>query len=266
MRACLHLTRQLIAKAPLIASLARQHVRTRYVKTVGGFGWAIVQPLVMVATLWFVFTFGFKAQTSVPGLSYSAFFLVGMAAWLLIAESLNSAVGSVSGASHLVKKMVFPLEILPAPPIAAAVLLNLCVLGLVLAVVAIDRGLPWTAVLLPYHVGTALALVAGLAWLTSALNVLFPDMQKLVETLLSVWFWLTPVVWPLALMDGPYLWLLRLNPAVYVVEGYRDCLLSGIPFWQRPVEMALFWTFALLAYVCGSWTFERLKSQFSEMM
>src|SRR5262249_2779976 len=113
MTALIRLLRSLTANVGLALAVAMQQVRRRYVDTVGGIAWSIVQPLIMIATLWFVFSVGFRMRIGDGSVSYTAYFITGAAAWFFISEALNGSVGAVVANAHLVKKVVFPVEALP---------------------------------------------------------------------------------------------------------------------------------------------------------
>jgi ABC-type polysaccharide/polyol phosphate export permease len=262
----LRLVQALYDHAGLVFSMALQQVRRRYIGTVGGTSWSVLQPLLLVATYWFVFSVGFKVQIGDGSVSYIAYFLTGMAAWFLMSESIGASVVSVSGNAHLIKKVVFPVEALPVSPIITSVIVHAGLILIVLGVVLIERRtLPWAVLQLPYYTACAVALCLGLAWLTASLQVFFRDVQKLVEVIIGIWFWLTPIVWSPDML-GRWQWALDFNPAYYVVRGYRDSLIYGVPVWAHPVATAAFWTICLVLLALGAWVFERLKPDFAEVL
>lgn len=265
--ALVRLARSLAANRGIVLDLALQQLRRRYVGTLGGLGWTVLQPLVLIATYWVVFALGFRVTIGDGAVSFTAYFVTGTAAWLLISEAISAGVGSVTGHSHLVKKVVFPIEALPVAPVMMAAILHLVLLAIVLAYLLIERHmLPWTVLQLPYYTICALSLCAGLVLLTSALQVFFRDVQKLVETVLGVWFWASAVVWPADLVPAAWRWLLDANPAWYIVNGYRDSLIYGVAVWERPWQTAVFWAMTGGLLVAGAWVFQRLKSEFAEVM
>jgi len=250
----------------MIRAMAIQFVRERYVGTVGGVVWTVLQPLLLVATYWFVFTFGFKLVivTNVP---FVLCFIAGLAPWLLFAEALTTATGSVVANGHLIRKMVFPSEILPVVHLLAATVVHLGVIAVVVAVVFAHGRVPgWAALQLPYYGLATLVLALGLGWLLAALQVFFRDVARVATAVLNIWFWLTPVVWPLELVPERWHSVLALNPAYYVVQGYRDTLLYDTPFWARPAEAAVFWFVALSLMLIGAAIFRRLKPEFAEVL
>ncbi len=250
----------------MVLDLSLQQVRRRYVGTIGGIGWALLQPLILIITYWIVFALGFRVKIGDGAIGFTAYFVTGTTAWLLMSEAVGASVGAVTSYTYLVKKVVFPVEALPAAPVISSAIVHLFLLAIVAGFLLIDRGLPWTAMLVPYYSLCALTLCLGIALLTSALQVFFRDVQKLVETALGVWFWVTPVVWPVDLVPAAWRPLLNLNPAWYVVQGYRDSLIYGIPFWNRPFAAAIFWVTCIAAIAIGAWVFERLKPEFAEVL
>ncbi len=267
MTALYRLLSSLASHAGLVFSMALQQVRRRYVGTVGGIAWSVLQPLALITTYWFVFSVGFKIRIGDGSVSFIVYFITGMAAWFLISEAIGVSVGTISGNVHLIKKVVFPIEALPVTPIITTTIVHFGLLLIVLAFVLIERGgLPWTALQLPYYTACAVVLCLGLSWLTAALQVFFRDVQKLVEVVVGVWFWLTPIVWSREMLGGQWHWFLDLNPAYYIVNGYRDSLIYGVPFWSNPVPAVAFWTICGILLLLGAWVFERLKSDFVEVL
>ena len=86
------------------------------------------------------------------------------------------------------------------------------------------------------------------------------------EVVLGVWFWLTPIVWPADMIAPQWSWILDFNPAYYIVKGYRDSLVYGIPFWAEPVPALAFWAMCGIVLFAGAWVFQRLKPEFVEVL
>ncbi len=100
----------------------------------------------------------------------------------------------------------------------------------------------------------------------SALSVFFRDFAQLTGIVTGILFWLTPILWGPAQMGERALAILKLNPMYYVASGWRDSLIDGVPFWQRPAMTAWFWTAALAALVAGRLVFRRLKPHFADLL
>lgn len=267
MTAVFTLTRSILGHAPLILSMAVQQVRRRYVGTVGGIGWSVLQPLAIIATYWFVFSVGFKVQIGDGSVSFIVYFITGMAAWYLLSEAIGASVVSISGNAHLIKKVIFPSELLPVIQVVTTLIVHAGLLVVVLGIVLLQRGsLPWTALQLPYYTAAAVILCLGIGWAISALQVFFRDIQKMVEVTIGIWFWLTPIVWSEEMLGPRWRWIFDLNPAYYIVKGYRDSLIYGVPLWSDPVAAVAFWIICGLLLVSGAWVFKRLKPEFVEVL
>lgn len=262
----LRLLRSVLGHARLVFGMALQQVRRRYVGTIGGVGWALLQPLLLIATYWIVFSVGLRVKVGDGAVGYTTYFVTGMAAWFLISEAISASVVSISGNSYLIKKMVFPIEALPVSSTITSTIVHCGLLIIVLMVVLFEQHrISWTVLQLPYYTACAVTLSLGIGWLTSALQVFFRDIQKLVEVIVAIWFWLTPIVWPRDMLHQWH-WLLDLNPAYYIVQGYRDSLIYGVPFWSHlPLTLA-FWTICIFMLVFGAWVFDRLKPDFAEVL
>lgn len=258
--------KRLIERRGMIAALTRQTLRARYVGTLGGFAWALAQPLAMIVTYWFVFSVGLKLQGA-GGEPFILFFVVGLAPWLFFNEAVNAAAGSVVGQPHLVKKIVFPTEILPIVQVSASAVVHLIVLAITAAIMAWYDRLPgWHAVFLLYYMAAAAVLAVGLGWLTAALQVFFRDVSQIITVLFGFWFWLTPIVWSPDMLPPELRGWLVFNPLRYLVQGYRDALIYGLPPTERLEAGFVFWLETLLVLGLGVYTFRRLKPEFAEVI
>lgn len=266
MKSLLPFLARVIGQRMMIAILTRQTLRARYAGTAGGFIWILIQPLVMVATYWLVFSVGFKAHGS-SGEPFILFFVTGLAPWLFFNEAVVFGAGAVAGNPHLVKKMVFPTEILPLVQVLAAAVTHLLMLVITLAVMAFyQRPIGPSAVGIVYYFAALAILALGLGWLTAALQVFFRDVGQVVTVLFGFWFWLTPVVWPPSLLPPEFTRWLVLNPLNYVVQGYRDSLLYGVWPWARMTDGLIFWAETLVLVGLGATVFRRLKPDFAEVI
>lgn len=259
-------TRNMLARRQVIAAMTASELKQRYAGTAAGIFWSVAQPLALVLTYWFVFSVGFRVQ-AVGARPFIAFFICGFVPWTTFTEAVSGSIGSVVSAPHLVKKVVFPTEILPVVKLAAALVTHAILLIIALIIVLLDGGLSgWAILQLPYYFACGFCLALGIGWLLAALNVFFRDIGQIVPVILNVWFWLTPIAWPENILpQNMHAWL-AVNPMYYVVQGYRDALLYGGVFWQRPVETLWFWAVTISILVAGAAVFRRLKPEFSDLL
>jgi lipopolysaccharide transport system permease protein/teichoic acid transport system permease protein len=254
----------------LIFRLVAHDLRSRALGSKLGFIWAFIQPIVMTIILLFVVRFAFKAHP-MRGVSCLAWLLVGMSAWSFISEALHQATVVFCEYAFLVRKINFRLSILPVVKIFSALAIHMVFL-VVVAIVLILSGVKiswhWLGAL--YYLFSAFMLMAGVAALTSTLHVFLRDVGHMVSVALQFAFWITPIFWDFSMLPLPansvlYI-LLRLNPLVYIVEGYRNSFIFGVPFAAGWLAFLYFWGVTLVFLLLGALVFRKLRPQFADVL
>jgi len=173
-----------------------------------------------------VYTIAFKYIIRIQVENFPLFFLCGFLPWTFLSLSLSMAVSSIKDNANLVKKVYFPREILPLSIILSNLvqfLLTFVILIPALLLFKVNLGFP--LLFLPLIILFQLTFTLGLALILAALNVFFSDVRHLLEIFLQIWFWLTPIIYPVSFVPERFQSLYRLNPAVLFVERYRNALL-----------------------------------------
>ncbi|MBU4212843.1 MAG: ABC transporter permease [Verrucomicrobia bacterium] len=253
----------------IVLALTWQDLRNRYVGATFGLLWSFVQPLVMALILWFVFAVALRAEPR-HGIPFIAWFLVSVAAYNFFAESLGTATQVFREYAFLVQKVRFQIEILPLVKILAAAFVHFLFLAVVI-VFLLFNGVPvsWFWLQTLYYIVALILLVQGLSWITASLNVFSRDVAYSVQVLLQLGFWVSPVFWDFDMIPDRWQALatvLRLNPFVYIVQGYRHSLVEQIPFWADWRLMLYFWCFTLFVWLAGYCLFKKLKPQFADVL
>ncbi len=250
----------------LISSMVWREVKSKYVGSTLGIVWTFIPPLVLIFVFWVVFSVGFRAvpKNDIP---FVVWLTAGMTSWFAFSEMVSGATFSITGNSNLIKKTIFPSQVLPVIKIFSALVTHGCFL-FILIVLIILNSLPvsWYYLQVIYYLLCLLILSAGFCWLFAALHVFVRDVGQLVGLILQVGFWATPIFWDIAMMPEKVQYLLKLNPMFYIVEGYRETFIYFVPFWQHPYLTAYFWSFALGIFCLGSYVFNRLKPQFADVL
>lgn len=249
----------------LILAMTWREFRSRYAGTLGGVVWAVVQPLATVAVFWFVFSVGFKAQGP-DGQPFVLYFLCGYVPWLFFAESVQTSANVVVGNAHLVKKTLFPTQILPVVQVATACISHAVLIAVLLAALLVRGGSVTLVPQFAYYLGAAGCLGLGLAWLAASLQVFHRDTAQVLGVAINLWFWLTPIVWTVDMAPAEYRWVIDWNPMAYVVQGYRETFLEARPFWADPVAAVRFWIVAGSVLVIGAFAFRKLKPDFPDVL
>ena len=245
----------------LLWHMTIRHLRGQYKQSVLGFAWAFVNPLSQMLILSFVFSKILRVSSE--GEPYPLFLFVGLVPWIFFSGALISATDAVVGASSLVTKVYFPREILPT----AAVLTKLVDLAfgmLILAGIMVYYGAPpgVTALWFPVIFAIQLIFTLGLALPLAAMNLFFHDVRFLVGVALNLWFYLTPVLYPVDIIPEQYRWIFDINPMAIFIHAYRRVLLHGdAPDLDR---MAVGLVMSVIVFILGYYTFKKLEPGFAD--
>lgn len=216
----------------LVFALARREVAGRYRGSVMGLTWSFFNPLVMLAIYTLVFSTIFKTRWSVGDeggkADFAIILFVGMIVHGLFAECVNRAPNLILENVNYVKKMIFPLEILPWVALSSA-LFHACVsvVVLLIAQLALRHTLPWTVVFFPLVTVPLLLVTVGLAWFLTALGVFVRDIGQTTVMFTTIMMFVSPVFYPASAVPEPFRALMQLNPLTYLIEDGRNTLVFG---------------------------------------
>lgn len=259
--------RHLVAHRSLLVALIVNDFKKQYLGSYLGLLWAFIQPLSFLFVIWFVFQVGFKARPVAGDIPFFLWLSCGMIPWFFFTDAVIAGTNSVIANSFLVKKVAFRVGLLPLVQIGSALIIHIVLIIFLLLVFLLYGFSPtiyWLQ--LPYFVLCSIILVLGISWLTSALRVFIKDVGSFIGVLLQIGFWGTPIFWSIDVVPQKYLYILKLNPMFYIVEGYRDTLINKEWFWEsyKITPYFLFTTFALL--VIGAIVFKRLRPHFGDVL
>jgi ABC-type polysaccharide/polyol phosphate export permease len=251
----------------LLIQLVKRDFAKRFVGSAGGWLWGVIHPLVMLLSWTFVFQICMK-QEPPPGEvtnNYTVFLFSGFLPWLLFQETVTRSATSLLENSNLITKTVFPSEILPVSIFLSSLLSHLLSLILALAAIAFWVGsVSAMALLLPFYMLLLGMLAIGIGWIVSSLQVYLRDTAQVLNVVMTLWFWVTPIFISEELIPEKYRFLIRLNPLAYLVKAYRERLLS----YREPdlSELALLTAYAAGAFVLGGLFFRHLKRGFADVL
>jgi ABC-type polysaccharide/polyol phosphate export permease len=230
-----------------------------------GLFWAVVHPLVLLLCYTFVFSIVFKirAGTLATG-NFAIFLFCGILPWLYFQDTVLRCCNSVVENSNLIKKTVFPSEILPISLALSNVVTHLFGLAILLIVLVFSGLLVWTSLFLPVYLFLLVVLSLGLGWLCAALQVFLRDTYQVVSVGMVLWFWFTPIFYSVEMVPSRMRMLILFNPLSYVVEGYRNSLLEGrLPDLGHLLVLL---GFALFVFVLGGYVFRNTKREFIDVI
>ena len=261
----LHNLRQVLRYRGLIESLVTRELKARYRGSVLGFFWSFINPLLLLLIYSFVFKVVLPG-THPPELEpYALFMFCGILPWTWFSSSLVESANVLIAGGNLIKKVLFPAEILPIVTVLANMVhffLGLPILAAFLVYYRAPLGFPelfW----FPVIVLAQLILALGLALMLSALTVHFRDIKDILSNLLTFWFFATPIIYPMSAAPEFGRRFLNLNPFTHLAISYQEVLFYPGPFGHWRWLLALGFGSILLFFV-GYFIFDRLRDSFAE--
>ena len=262
-----HFVANLIRGRSLIFQLVRRDFEQRYIGSMIGWIWGLIHPLVLLGVYTFVFhyAFGIKAPPDAATDIYPLYLFAGMLPWLLFSETLQRSATSLPDYANLIKKSVFPVEIVPIGIFLSTLLSHLLALALMLVALVIwADGLSLALAVLPLVLLLTGLLGVGLGWILSAINVYLRDAGQMLSVVLTVWFWLTPIFLDENRLNQMLPGIVDWNPATYLVRSYRDMLLAGAA--PKAMDLAVLTAFAVTTFVLGGLFFRQTKRGFADVL
>lgn len=253
-------------KRKLVMDLAKADFRKRFVGSYLGVFWIFVQPVVSVIIYYYIFQLGFKSNPNAD-VPYVVWLLPGIVPWFFFNEAVMNGTVSMINYQHLVKKMVFPIKIIPAVRIIASLFIHLIFVGVMIIMIMIFGLKPsiwWVQYI--YYMVCNIFLITGIVYLLSALNVFIKDIAQFVNIFLQVGFWLAPIMYDISIMPSGFQKILMFNPFVYIVDGGRDCFMDYVPFWEKPYETVYFWCFTIVLFLIGTKIFNKFEKHFVDVL
>jgi lipopolysaccharide transport system permease protein len=255
--------RALIRYRALIRSLVSRELKARYRGSLLGFLWSFANPLLLLLTYTLVFTFVLPNRD--PSIQpYWLFLFCGILPWTWFQASLAESSGVIISSGNLIKKVLFPAEVLPTVSVLTNLVHFLLGLPILLVFLAFQHRLGWIALALPLPMLVQFVLSLGLALFLSALTVHFRDILNILTHVLHLWFFATPIIYSYAMLPETSLLrrALRLNPMTHVVVTYQQMLFGGHVDHWRGLFLALLVGF--VAFGVGAFLFDRLRDTLPE--
>ena len=253
----------------LISQMTRREVMGRYKGSIMGLAWSFFNPVFMLVVYTFVFSMVFKSRWGVGGeeskTQFAVVLFVGMIVHGLFAEVLNRAPGLILSNVNYVKKVVFPLEILPVIAMGATLFHSLISLSvLLIAFVMFNGYLHWTAMFTPLVLLPLVILTLGLAWMLASLGVFLRDVGQTIGIITTVLMFLSPVFYPMTAVPERFRPFIMANPLTFIIEQAREVLIWGrLPNWTGLGGYTL--VAAAIAWAGYAW-FQKTRNGFADVL
>jgi lipopolysaccharide transport system permease protein len=263
------LARSLWRHRELISQMTKREVIGRYRGSVMGLAWSFFNPVLMLIVYTFVFSVVFKARWGVAGeenkTTFAIVLFIGLIVHGLFAECVNRAPGLILSNVSYVKKVIFPLEILPVIAMGSALFHSIVSLVVLLgAIMLLGSSISWTILLFPIVIFPLLLATMGVAWFLAALGVYVRDIAQITGVITGILMFLSPVFYPLSALPEKYQVWLQLNPLTFVMEEARKVMFFG----QMPDFGG--WTIYLMASSLIAWLgfawFQKTRKGFADVL
>jgi lipopolysaccharide transport system permease protein len=260
------------SKLALLKTLVQRDMSSRYQGSMLGNLWPFLNQLAMLLIYTYVFSVVLQVKLSLKGmesgnpLTFGLWLFAGLLPWIAFSGGVSSSAVSVISQPNLVKKVVFPLGLLPLVPVGTLFIESTFGLMALITLTAIStQTLHSTVLLLPLVWMPQLLITSGLGFLTSGLTVFIRDIPQSLGVILNLWLYATPIIYPAELIPDPFKeWVFWLNPLTAICEMYRDTILIGeVTHWA---EWWIATVFSTVIFLGGLWCYRKLRPAFADVL
>ncbi len=243
----------------MLLNLVRKELKVRYKGSFLGFLWTFLNPLLQLVVYTIVFSVILRAGID----KFDMYLFVGLIPWIFFTTSIQTGTISIVANKDLVKKIYFPRIILPLVSVNAAFMnmvfsMSIVILALLFRGVGISKYM----LLLPVAMALQYIFVLGMIFMFSALNVYFRDLEYILNIIVMIWFYLTPIVYTIDMVPEEYRTFFLLNPMTNIIIFYRDILYyKQIPTFSSFGSILIY---SILMIFIGYWVFQKLQKNFAE--
>ena len=266
------LPKELYQNRRLIWKLAKSDFKKRYAGSYMGAFWAMVQPVITVAMYYVVFTILMPQKQGMASggaldVPFVLFLTAGLVPWFYFSEALTSAMTALLEYNYLVKKVVFKISVLPIIKIIAATFIHAFFVIVLLLIACFYGYYPSLYTLQVFYYSACMFIfVLAISYTTCSIVIFFRDLQQIVNIFLQVGMWATPVLWNINQFGEEIQMLVKINPLVYIVEGYRSAVYGKQWFWEDFYSTVYFWIITIVLFGIGALIFKKLKIHFADIM
>ena len=247
--------------------LAWYDLKNQHGGTFFGFLWNFLNPAFQVLVYYFVFAIGLRRGNDINGVPYIVWLVVGIVTWYYMNQAMLGADMSIINFADVLKRMRFPMSIVPAKTVAMNLITHVCSLVIVFIVFIITGTMVSSNIwLLPYFIFCATFFCLGYSLCAATINVLFRDFHNFMNTILRFLFFISPVMWEPSKDNKLMNFVMTINPFAYILNGYRDTLLYGFNLKESIVPGIIFWAVSIIMFVIGCALIEKFRYKFIDTL
>ena len=251
----------------LIVQLGKNDFKNRFANTSLGSIWGFLQPFIFMMMYVVVFQFIFK-QSGPNGAPYVVWFMPGMAMWMCVNDGIMGASGSIRAYSYLVKKVVFPVDVIPIISLLSNSFVAIF-LFVIASIVSTVFGFAPNFFVIIYSIFAAYCFLIAFTRFTSAVSTVVPDFSNLLGIIMQLFFWATPIVWDLSMLSGhaTITKVMECIPFTYLVTSFRNAFMGESIITQaNGIYTIIFWVITIIMFIWGNYIFKKNKKDFADVL
>lgn len=251
-----------------IFKLAKADILKTYRGAALGWSWAIIKPAVTIFVYWFAFTIGLRAGKSVNGFPYFLWLIAGIIPWFYMGDMLSQGTDAIRKYSYLVTKMKFPVSTIPTFFSISKLIINLLLIAIMVLIFAVWGYPPDIYLLqLPFYILCMFLFFTIWGLFSSLLGAISKDFANLVKSFVTAVFWLSGILWNAETITVPWIKkILMINPVTFLVNGFRNCFINKVWFFEQPKRLGYFIIMLILMSLVSLWTYKKLKKEIPDVL
>ena len=251
-----------------IFKLAKADLAKTYRGSALGWSWAIIKPVVTIFVYWFAFSIGLRAGKDVNGYPFFLWLIAGIVPWFYMSDMIVGGTNCIRRYSYLVTKMKFPVSTIPTFVSLSNIMINILLIAIVILIFILFGYVPDMYILqLPVYLLLSFIFFTLWALFASFIGAISKDFVNLVKSFITAIFWLSGILWNAESIAIPWLKkLLMLNPITFLVNGFRNCFINKVWFWQQPKRLMYFGIIAIVLFISALWSYKKLRKDIADVL
>ena len=251
-----------------IFKLAISDLKKTYRGAALGWAWAIIKPAITIFVYWFAFEIGLRAGKSVNGYPFFLWLIAGVVPWFYMSGMITNGTNSIRKYSYLVTKMKFPISTIPTFVSISKFIIHLLLMLITMVIFISMRKPPTMYILqLPFYMLLNFIFFTVFSLLSGLLASISKDFANLVKSMVTAIFWLSGIIWNINSLSIPWLKsLLMFNPITFLIEGYRNCFINQVWFWEQPKRLLYFGIITLIMLILAVWTYKKVRKEIPDVL
>lgn len=268
MKTFINIIKEHISYKNQIFKLAKADLVKTYRGAALGWAWAIIKPTVTIFVYWFAFAIGLRISNDVNGYPYFLWLIAGVIPWFYLSEMITGGTECIRRYSYLVTKMKFPVSTIPTFVNVSKFTIHLMLVYIMIVIFRIFGYTPDIYLLqLPFYMLLAFIFCNVWSWFSASLGVISKDYANLVKAFITAIFWLSGIMWnPDTVKSHALKIFLNLNPVTYLVNGFRNCFINKVWFWEQPKRLLYFVIFILIMLFLGIRIYKKVRKDIPDVL